>query len=900
VAPGNPAIPNLQQAIAFHQQGQLGQAGAIYRDLLKEDPKNSDALHLLGVISYQTEKHQTAADLIEQAIGINPNDASYRSNLGLALQELKQFDAAVASYDKAIILKPDYAAVYYNRGNALHELNRLDAAVASYDTAIALQADYAQAYSNRGLVLQKLKLLNAAVMSYAKAIELQPDYVEAYSNRGIALQELKQFDAAVASYDKAISLRPNLAEAYCNRGIALQELKRLETAVISYDKAISLKPELVEAYSNRGNALQELKQLDAALASYDMAIALKPDYAQAYFNRGNALKELKQFVVAVASYDKAISLIPDYIDAYSNRGLALQALKQFAPALASYDKAIALNPDFAVAYSNQGLTLQELKQLSAALKSYDKAIALNPDYVEAYSNRGNVLLELKQLSAAVSSYDHAIALKPDLAEAYSNRGHALQELKQLDAAVSSYDKAITLKPDLDYLFGMRQHAKMRKCDWQDYSKNVLELSRRIQSNEKVSPSFPVLALHIPLPAQRKAAEIWVADKHPQNLSLGTIPNIAIQQKIRIGYYSAEFRLHPVSLLTVGLFEQHDKSKFELIAFSFGPDIQDEMRKRIGSAFDKFLNVSAMSDEEIAQISRELGIDIAIDLSGHTQDGRAGIFSFRAAPIQLSYIGYLGTMGASYYDYLIADSTIIPTKSQVYYSEKIVYLPSYQVNDHKQEVEHTYLTRQELGLPSNGFVYCCFNANYKITPPTFDGWMRILKSVPESVLLLYADNQSAAENLKLEADKRGVNPERLIFGGMLNRSAYLARYRCTDLFLDTLPYNAGATASDALWAGLPVLTCIGESFASRVAASLLNAIDLPELVTQTQAEYEALAIELATNLAKLKAIKDKLDHNRLTTLLFDTPRFSKHIEAAYTTMYERYKAALPADHIYIDI
>ena len=865
VASANPVIPNLQEAIAFHQQGQVGQAEAIYRDLLKVDPKKSDALHLLGVISYQTGKHQTAADLIGQAIGINPKDAIYRSNLGLALQELKQFDAAVASYDKAI----------------------------------ALQADYAEAYSNRGLVLQKLKQLDAAVISYVKAIELQPDYVEAYSNCGIALQELKQFDAAVVSYDKAISLKPDLAEAYCNRGIALQELKRLETALTSYDKAISLKPELVEAYSNRGNALQELKQLDAAVASYDMAIALKPDYAQAYFNRGNALKELKRFDAAVASYDKAISLIPDYIDAYSNRGLALQALKQYAPALASYDKAIALNPDFAVAYSNQGLTLQELKQLSAALKSYDKAIALNPDYVEAYSNRGNVLLELKQLSAAVASYDHAIALKPDLAEAYSNRGHALQELKQLDAAVSSYDKAITLKPDLEYLFGMRQHAKMRKCDWKDYSKNVLELNRRIQRNEKVSPSFPILALHIPLPAQRKAAEIWVADKHPHNQSFRSISKIAIQPKIRIGYYSAEFRLHPVSILTVGLFEQHDKSKFELIAFSFGPDVQDEMRKRIGSAFDKFLDVSAKSDEEIAQISRELGIDIAIDLSGHTQDGRAGIFSFRAAPIQLSYIGYLGTMGANYYDYLIADSTIIPTKSQVYYSEKIVYLPSYQVNDHKQEIQLTALTRQELNLPNKGFVYCCFNANYKITPPTFDSWMVILKSVPESVLLLYADNQSAATNLKLEAGKRGINPERLVFGGMLNRSAYLARYRCTDLFLDTLPYNAGATASDALWAGLPVLTCMGESFASRVAASLLNAIDLPELVTQTQAEYEALAIELATNPAKLKSIKDKLEHNRLTTGLFDTPRFTKHIEAAYTKMYERYKAALPADHIFID-
>jgi predicted O-linked N-acetylglucosamine transferase (SPINDLY family) len=294
----------------------------------------------------------------------------------------------------------------------------------------------------------------------------------------------------------------------------------------------------------------------------------------------------------------------------------------------------------------------------------------------------------------------------------------------------------------------------------------------------------------------------------------------------------------------------------------------------------------------------LGIDIAIDLSGYTGDGRAGIFSYRAAPVQLSYIGYLGTMGASYYDYLIADKALIPVDSQAYYSEKIVYLPSYQVNDNKQEIPKVTFTRQQLNLPSRGFVFCCFNANYKITPDTFDGWMRILKAVPESVLLLYAGNQCAAENLKLEAKKRDVNQNRLIFGEKLNRSQYLARFTSADLFLDTLPYNAGATASDALWSGLPVLTCMGQAFASRYAASLLFAIDLPELVTKTQVDFEARAIELATNPVKLKQIKDKLERNRLATPLFDTPRFSKIMEAAYIKMYERYVADVPPDHIYI--
>jgi predicted O-linked N-acetylglucosamine transferase (SPINDLY family) len=864
VVPVASAFPNFQDAISLHQQGQLGQAEAIYRQLLEIDPANADALHLLGVIAHQTSNHKSAVDMISHAIRINPQVSIYYSNLGNALQELKQFDAAVASFNKAIALKPDFAQAYYNLGNSLQELKQFDVALVSYD----------------------------------KAIELKPDYSEAYSNRGNTLQELKQFDAAVANFNKAIALKPDFAQAYSNRGIALQELKQFDAAVDSFDKAIALKPDYSEAYSNRGNVMLELKQFDAAVASFDKAIALKPDYSEAYLNIGNALLELKQFDAAVASFDKAIALKPDFAQAYSNRGNTLQELKQFDAAVASFNKAIALKPDFAQAYYNLGNSLQELKQFDVALVSYDKAIELKPDYSEAYSNRGNTLQELKQFDAAVANFNKAIALKPDFAQAYYNLGNSLQELKQFDAALVSYDKAIELKPDTDYLLGIRLHIKMHLCDWQNFERNVSELSLKIQSHFKASSCLPVLALPIGLTEQRQAAETWSTDKYPYNPSLGLILKSVSKSKIRIGYFSADFHTHPVSFLSVGLFEHHDKSKFELIAFSFGPETKDEIRSRIKNAFDKFIDVRKKSDKEVAALSRELGVDIAIDLGGHTQNCRTGIFSFRAAPIQLSYLGYLGTMGAGYYDYLIAERTIIPVNSQKYFNEKIVYLPTYQVNDSKQEIPRAALSRQELNLPDSSFVFCCFNANYKITPSTFDGWMRILKAVPDSVLLLYTDIKTAAENLKVEAKKREIDPERLIFGEKIIRSQYLARCRSADLFLDTLPYNAGATASDALWAGLPVLTCMGESFASRYAASLLFAIGVPELVTLTQAEYEALAIELATNPTKLKLIKGKLENNRLTTPLFDTALFTKHIEAAYTKMYERYQADLSPDHIYI--
>ncbi len=888
----------IQEAIELHQLGQLGHAEVIYRQLLKFNPQNADALHLLGVIAHQTGHNEASVDLIDQAVVINPRDANYYFNRGNALQGLMQFEAAVASYDNAIALRLDYALAYLNRGNALEGLQQFEAAVASYDKAIELNSNYSDAYYNRGNALQVLKQFEIALVSYDKAIELKPDDVRSFVNRGIALQELRQYEAAVASYDKAIALKPDLAEAFSNRGIALQELKQFEEALASYNKAIELKPGYAEAYSNRASALQVLKQLAAALASCDKAISLRPNYAEAHHNRGIALQSLKQFEEAVVSYDKAIELKPNYAKALANRGTALLELREFDAAVASYGKAIELNPFYAEAYHNRGIALQGLKQFQASVASYDKAIALKPDYAEAFSNRGNALQELREFDQAIASYAKAIELNPAYAQAHHNLGIALQEINQIAAAVESYDKAIALKPDYEYLLGMRQHAKMYLCDWRDFEQNILELSQKIQHKEKASQCLPILALPIGLAEQRQAAEVYVADKLPFNPTLGPILKSLKKSKIRIAYFSSDFYVHPVSMLTVGLFEQHDKSKFELIAFSFSPDSNDPIRQRIENAFDKFIDAREMHDKEVAVLSRTLGVDIAIDLGGHTKNNRSGIFSFRAAPIQLSYVGYLGTMGAEYYDYLIADRTLVPTELQAFYTEKIVYLPSYQVNDNKQEISSVALTRKELNLPINGFVFCCFNANYKITPSTFEGWMRILKAVPESVMLIYTAIKIAAENLKLQAFKSGVNPERLFFVGKLNRTQYLARCRAADLFLDTSPYNAGATASDALWAGLPVLSCMGESFASRYGASLLRSIGLPELVTQTQEDYEALAIELATDQFKLKAIKDKLEGNRLTTALFNTQSFTRSIESAYLKMYERYHNDLSPDHIHI--
>jgi predicted O-linked N-acetylglucosamine transferase (SPINDLY family) len=399
--------------------------------------------------------------------------------------------------------------------------------------------------------------------------------------------------------------------------------------------------------------------------------------------------------------------------------------------------------------------------------------------------------------------------------------------------------------------------------------------------------------------QRKCTEIRVNSDYPMNDSLPKIDQYPKHSKIRIGYFSADFREHPVGYLTAELYELHDRDHFEIHAFSFGMESNGEIRLRIKAGVDHFYNVDLMSHQEVVELVRSLEIDIAVDLGGLTAEARTDVFAMSAAPIQLSYIGYLGTMGADYYDYLIADPVMIPKESQKYYAEKIVYLPSFQVNDSKDLPPEITLTRKDVGLPEESFVFCCFNNTYKFTPTIFDSWARILQKVSGSVLIVYANNELSKSNLKKEIAQRGVDPERLIFGDSLDRDQYLARYRTADLFLDTHPYNAGTTASDALKMGVPMITYLGSSYQARMGASIVNALSLPELITNSLEEYEALAIELATNREKMQAIKDKLASNLTTAPLYDTPLFTRNLESAFTEMYERYHKGLEPDHIYVE-
>ena len=575
---------------------------------------------------------------------------------------------------------------------------------------------------------------------------------------------------------------------------------------------------------------------------------------------------------------------PSVVNTLYKRGLALYRAGQPAAAAEALQQAVVLDSTFILGYNALGVALAALGLNDAALASYARALALNPDFVPPHINRALVLSDLRRFDAALASLDHAIALEPNNADAHGNRGSVLTEMKQYGAAVASIDRALALKPAYPFLPGIRLVNKVYVCDWAGLERDLAELSAKLDHGEPASPPWPLLALSDDARLQRIAATTWAAAKCPPIPSLGPIPKWPRHERTRLGYFSADFHAHATAYLIAGLFERHDRSQFEVIAFSFGAETGDEAQRRLKAGSDRFVDLRTYSSHDAAALARALEIDIAIDLKGYTENMRMDIFAHRAAPVQVNYLGYPGTLGAPYIDYIIADAEVIPENAQGFYTEKVITLPDcYQVNDRQRQASDRIFTRGELSLPETGFVFCCFNNNFKITPKVFDVWMRILAAVPGAVLWLIEDNAIAAANLRTHAASRGVDPARLIFAPRVTLAEHLARQRAADLFLDTLPYNAHTTASDALWMGLPLLTCPGGSFSSRVAASLLRTIGLPEMIAPTLEDYEKQAIELATAPARLAQIRQKLIENRLTTPLFDIDRFTRNIEAAYRRM-----------------
>jgi len=931
--PNNSTLFNIKGA-CYAELKQFDAAVNAYERAIIIKPDYYKAHYNLGGVLHELGHLDSAVKSFKTALNIEPNYAEAHNNLGNVFRDLKQLDDAVSSYKKAVIIQPDYIEAHYSLGASFHDLNKIDAAIKCYTEVLVIKPDFAEMHNNLGVLFQELGQIDSAVKHledallimpefaeahnnlgnvfktlgrsedalgcYRAAVLIKPSYAEAHFNLGVIYQELEKFNEAINHYEKAISIRSDYAEAYNNRGIILKEKGKLNDAINSFNDALTINPVYVEANYNLGVSFQELEKFNQAIKQYEKTITINPDYAEAHNNLGIAFKELEKYDLAIKSYEKAITLNPDYAEAHNNLGNMLKVLGKPYEAIKSYEKTLKIKPDYAEAHNNLGIILMHLGELDKSVKSFENALIINPNYAEVHNNLGIVFGMLGNLESSIKSYEKALAKEPNYAEAHSNLGNLMIDLKRLDDAIFNYDKAFELKPEIPFNFGNLLHTKMHLCLWSNLTGQCKEIIRKINSNEKSIDPFSLLALIDDPKLHKKAAEIYINDKYPKNLDLPSIGLHPKHKKIRIGYFSADFRVHPVANLTAELYEIHDRSQFEVYAFSFGLDNNDEMNLRIKAGVDYFHDVSSMSHKEVALLARSLELDIAIDLGGFTQDTRTGIFAMQAAPIQVNYLGYSSTMGASYMDYIIADPTLIPKNKQQYYSEKIAYLPdSFMVNDTKNKKSTRKFTREEAGLPNKGFIYCCFNNYYKITPLVFASWMRVLSEVDGSLLWLPEGDISAMTNLKKEAKKYGVDDSRLIFAPRLDlREDHLSRIQLADLFLDTLPYNAHATTSDALQVGLPVLTRIGESFASRVAASLINSVNMPELITSTLSQYEALAIKLATDSLKFKDIKEKLENNLLSSPLYNTPLYAKQIESAYLVMYDRYQKGLEPDHIYV--
>lgn len=806
---------------------------------------------------------------------------------GIELLARDALAQAEAKFNEALRLAPDRASILTNLAATEARLGKLDAARGHARRAVALDESAAEGWLNLAQIEAQLDDVAAAVAACRKALAIDPGHaggwalLAALHDRGGELRE------AAEAYRKALQGDSQQFEWLANLGAILNELREFEAALDCHQRALQLRPAESGLWSNQGNTLHELRRYDEALAAHDRALALDAAYARGWSNRAGTLHAMGRHEEALAAYQRALELDPGYAEGWSNRGNTLRALRREAEALASCDRALEIQPAYAMGWSNRAALLRDRRRYPEALADCEHALQLAPDLADAWLQRGLVYYDQRRYGEALAQFEQALLRRPDYAEAWVNKGVALHELNRHDEALIAFGRALELQPDMDFQLGQWLHAKMKLCDWQGLDAQLERLFAKVRAGARVSTPFQVLALSESEDINHSAAVLWARDRYPPGPAVVFAPPKPGQQRLRIGYFSADFHNHAAAYLTAELFERHDRDRFEIIAFSFGPAREDEMRLRLRKAFDRFIDVREMDDAAVAAQARELGIDIAVDLKGHTEDSRLGIFAHRAAPLQLTYLGYPGTTGAGYIDYLIADATVIPPENRGAYSEQVVTLPDcYQVNDSTRRPASQSFGRSELGLPEQGVVFCCFNNNYKITPQAFASWMRILAAVPGSVLWLVEDNALVGKNLRAEAARAGIAPERLVFATRMDYPRHLARQRAADLFLDTWPYNAHTTASDALLAGLPVLTRIGSTFPGRVAASLLRAVGLPELVTESVAAYEALAIELGCDPSRLAALRMRLTANLATAPLFDTARTTRALEAAYLEMHRR--------------
>lgn len=781
------------------------------------------------------------------------------------------------------IQEPADIAAAFAQASLLHQQGRLKDAALLYQRVLRADAGHFEAHHMLGLLRAQEGDFVEAVKAIGHALKVNPRNQHALANFGNVLRALGQREEALASYEAAISENRDDAVVWFNRGLLLAEMGRWPQAVESYERAIAIAPDHGEALLARATALADMGRLAEALGACDAVLAVRPNLADAFNLRGTVLWRLGRHDAALDAFNTALSIVPDHAEFLNNRGLALVALGRADDALVSFDAALAAQPRHAEALTNRGNALASLQRFEEALESHDRALRLRPDHAKALNNKAAALVALQKFDSALEIYDAALAHQPTNTEVRYNRGVALAQMQRFGDALADFEAVLAADPRHRYALSAAANAALNLCDWPKVKQLGEQLTRAVTQNSAVIAPFTLLGYSDDPALQLACAKAWLVDKGAEGRAWRE--SVARgHQKLRIAYVSSDFGDHPVGHHLAALLEQHDRAAFELHGVSLGGDDGSAVRARIAKACDHFHDVHLMSDREAAALLRQLEIDIAVDLNGHTQYARPGLFAARPAPVQVNWLGYPATTGSASIDYVIGDAVVSPLADQPYYSEMIAQLPDSYFAPGDPPPAASPPSRQEEGLPQGGMVFCCFNQSWKIGEALFDTWMRLLRQVPHSVLWLKQHPAQVRAQLSEAAQSRGVEANRLVWARRASQQDHLARLALADLMLDTLPYNAHATASDALWAGVPLVTCAGKAFPGRVAASLLQAAGLPELVTDNLAGYESLALKLGRDPQMRHALREKLVRNRTQMPFFDSARHARMMEAAYRQMW----------------
>ena len=847
----------LELALVFHRKENFSEAKKLYNQILEIQADHFEALHLSGLIAHAWKQTIQAEDFFSRAIAINPYFAPLHYNYGLMLQDLNHFEQSIMSYDTAISLNPNYAEAYQNRGVIFLECKRFHEARDSYQKATIIRKRYASANFGYGLASQALKHFQDALASYEKTIIINPSFAEAYHNRAAVFNEMKQLPEAVSSYKTAVTIKPSYAEAYLNCGITLSELNLTSDAIYYYDSAIKMKLDYAEAYYNRGVSYCELGRFNEALISFEMAVFIKPGYAEAYYNKGATLHKLERYHEALDSHRKAIFLRPDYSESLYNSGLSFQELKQFFNALMFYKKALHIIPSYIEALNNSGVILHELKQFDEALASYSRALSIKPNYAQALNNQGVTLHEKKRFKDALLSYETALSLQPDFADAYYNRGLTLVELNFFDEALSNYDQAIICKSGFysahsNLLFTM------------NYIDKFSPFSRLERAKE--------YGAYVAVTSHQKFSR-WDVNKNTS--------------KIRIGLVSGDFNNHPVGYFLESVLSRIDQSKYELFAF-MNNSHEDETTERLKSFFSCYNKIFGFSNMKVAEIIHSAGINILIDLSGHTALNRLPVFALKPAPVQVTWLGYFATTGVKEIDYILGDHFVIPVNEEHHFSEKIKRLPETYFCFTQPNVS---LEINELPAIKNGHItFGCFNNFSKVNEEVISLWARLLIAVEGSRLFLKARQLQDPCILMRTIDtfrSLGVSSERLILEGQTSRLQYFKSYHKVDIGLDPFPYPGGTTSVESLWMGVPVITKKGKSFIAHNGETIAKNSGQEDWIALDESQYLEKAIHFSSDLKSLNDLRARLRGQILASPLFDAERFARNFELALSEMWTEY-------------